>query len=335
MYNKPITQRVAFARGKMSAGCGSPAKQTDTTVLKTENPDIMAKVESSERIDGGTTTEKVKGDLIPKKKSTNRVKKGTKEYKYYIKEKKRCDQLTNEQKLDPANKCKGFAQEREPDKEITVKAPDRVIKKEDPLYGYDRGDVDYTWEQRSRGRQAGHGARKVTKLAKRGFGAMSPEDRASSLGMSVEQYAASGIGDSKRKYGKAKKSYEYNRASKSYERYLETQRKGSEQGKTQGGKGTIKVNVNDRNQYLVQLNKGDVESNATAQQRADIAKRNENIAETDQAKNAEVVTSETVNNANANQQDDKRTAQKSSGRAMLDSADSGFKMRGFGSKTYK
>ena len=38
-----------------------------------------------------------------------RAEEGSEEEKRYITEKKRCDQLTNEQKLDPANKCTGFA----------------------------------------------------------------------------------------------------------------------------------------------------------------------------------------------------------------------------------
>ena len=60
MYNKPITQRVMAAR----SGKCSPMKQTDTTVLNEEIPDVV--LESPDTIIPGgqeTITTKEPGDL--------------------------------------------------------------------------------------------------------------------------------------------------------------------------------------------------------------------------------------------------------------------------------
>ena len=91
------------------------------------------------------------GELIPKEASTNRVEKGSKEEDFYNKNKTRCDKLTNEQKLDPKNKCTGFAQERKPDKVTNVPGKD-TIKLEDLEKKGNRG-INESWEVGSQGRR--------------------------------------------------------------------------------------------------------------------------------------------------------------------------------------
>ena len=106
--NLPITSRVKR----------SPLLKQQDGAIEVENDDQAKGYYESE---GEDTIVTERGDLIPKKASKNRVEKGSKEEAFYIKNKNRCDKLSNDQKLDPANKCTGFAQEREPDKEVVVK----------------------------------------------------------------------------------------------------------------------------------------------------------------------------------------------------------------------
>ena len=92
-----------------------------------------------------------KGKLKKKEASTNRVKPGSKEEAFYKKNKSRCDQLTNEQKLDPANKCTGFAQEREPDTKKFVPGK-KEIKLED-LEAEGKRGISQGWEVNQQARK--------------------------------------------------------------------------------------------------------------------------------------------------------------------------------------
>jgi len=83
---------------------GSPLRQEivrdETTVTKSDDPN-----EEVEFVGVNLGTEGTEANTDP----IRRAEAGSEEEKRYIREKKRCDQLTNEQKLDPANKCKGYA----------------------------------------------------------------------------------------------------------------------------------------------------------------------------------------------------------------------------------
>lgn len=332
MYNKPITQRVAFARGKKP----SALKQTvvdDTTVLK---DDIMATLKTEETVPGAERTEVVGGgkgttEGLPKKTP------GTTFRNPKVK-----GQTWSEFVDAPCGSPgkpygKGMCKDVEPPKEVTVKDPDQKIEKEVPLYGFDRGDVDYTWQQRSRGRQALEGSRKAGKIARKAYEGMSDEDRASSLGLTLEEYNKKGI-KNKRQFGKAKKSYEAAQASKSYDAYLQSQREASEQGISQGTKGRAKVTVPNRNKYVAELSKADIEEKTTSQQRSDFYQTQKN--ENDE--NAANAAKNTVDNQDAV---DKRNAQEDTANKDVKSAaemkvgplkmKSSFKMGGYGSKTYK
>jgi hypothetical protein len=326
MYNKPITQRVAFARGKKP----SALKQTtvdDTTVL---NKDIMAKLKTEENIPGAERTEVV--ETGPSEKYDGPLATGEAAEKWA----KQNEYCKGKPKGTPG--CAGFHKfEGGGTEEITTKDPDQKIPKEVPLYGFDRGDVDYTWQQRSRGRQALEGSRKAGKIARKGYGGMSEEDRAASLGLTVEEYKKKGI-KNKRQFGRAKKEYESAQASKSYDAYLQSQREASEQGISQGAKGRSKVTVPDRNKYVVELSKADIERETTSQQRADFYQnqknendKNEANAAKDTAKNNDAVKKRN-DQQNVADEDVKSAAPMKVGPLKMKSS---FKMGGFGSKIYK
>jgi hypothetical protein len=328
MYNKPITQRVAFARGKKP----SALKQTtvdDTTVLK---DDIMATLKTEETVPGPERTEVVKkeGKVVKASKERCGIE--------VPMDDPRCVAFSkmSEEEIKASEIKQGL---RTPDteEEITVKDPDQKIEKEVPLYGFDRGDVDYTWQQRSRGRQALEGSRKAGKIARKGYEGMSDEQRASSLGLTLEEYKKKDI-KNKRQFGKAKKAYEAFKASKSYDAYLESQREASEQGISQGAKGRAKVTVPDRNKYVAELSKADIEEKTTSQQRADFYQTEKNKNErnaANAAKNAgdnqDAVDKRNAQEGTANK-DVKTTATMKVGPLKMKSS---FKMGGYGSKTYK
>ena len=128
--NLPITSRV-----KRSPLLG----QKEGAINPTDDP-AKGYYES----EGEDTIVTERGDLIPKKASKNRVEKGSKEEAFYIRNKNRCDKLSNDQKLDPANKCTGFAQEREPDKEVVVKGESEMA--DVPIKVAQKGDVMEPWQ---------------------------------------------------------------------------------------------------------------------------------------------------------------------------------------------
>jgi hypothetical protein len=129
--NLPITSRVKR----------SPLLKQQDGAIEVENDDQAKGYYESE---GEDTIVTERGDLIPKKASKNRVEKGSKEEAFYIKNKNRCDKLSNDQKLDPANKCTGFAQEREPDKEVVVKGESEMA--DVPIRVAQKGDVMEPWQ---------------------------------------------------------------------------------------------------------------------------------------------------------------------------------------------
>ena len=152
MYT-PITKRI-FNHPKFKRG--AVARQEEDPKAKVYGPGGEKVVEADPDIE--------KGDLIPKEPSTNRVEKGSDEEAFYLKNKKRCDELTNEQKLDPKNKCTGFAQEREPDKETckegfakneTTGKCEKIEKTpgyEGDLYKQKQSTVKQPWQVRQQNR---------------------------------------------------------------------------------------------------------------------------------------------------------------------------------------
>lgn len=336
MYNKPITQRVAFARGKKP----SALKQTDTTDTTVLNKDIMATLKTEETVPGEERTEVIGGG----KGTTEGLPSSTETFVNPKVKGQTWSEFVDAPCGSPGKPYgKGMCKDVEPPKEVTVKDPDQKIEKEVPLYGFDRGDVDYTWQQRSRGRQFLEGSRKAGKIARKGYEGMSKEDRAKSLGIDTDKegwealYDKKGI-KNKRQFGKAKKEYAAAQASKSYDAYIKSQREAAEQGISQGAKGRAKVTTPDRNKYVVELSKADIESTPTSQQRAD-------FYQTEKNKNDENTANAAKNTADNQNAVNQRKAQKNTADKDIDTTakmkvgplkmKSSFKMGGFGSKTYK
>ena len=147
MDDMPV-DRVASGAKKKSVTANSPLKKDPPVSAG----DIVTGSVKNTVVDPEVTP----GGLLPKEPSTNRVKPGSDEEAFYIKNKKRCDKLTNDQKLDPANKCTGFAQKKAPDVEkcpegSTKNADGQCIKSEGSLKGQkvrNQGEYVRPWESR-------------------------------------------------------------------------------------------------------------------------------------------------------------------------------------------
>ena len=147
MDDMPV-DRIASGAKKKSVTANSPLKKDPPVSAG----DIVTGSVKNTVVDPEVTP----GGLLPKEPSTNRVEPGSEEEAFYIKNKKRCDQLTNDQKLDPANKCTGFAQKKAPDVEkcpegSTKNADGECIKSESSLKGQtvrNQGEFAKPWESR-------------------------------------------------------------------------------------------------------------------------------------------------------------------------------------------
>lgn len=159
MYNKPITQRVAFARGKKA----SALKQTeDTTVLKTEIPTV--KETATVDLPDTTTKTTVPGETYGK------ITRGG-------------EKMSNEKWTDfcSKNPCQAACQEQFgkcPDKEIEVTEPGGQGEAEVPLYQYDQGDSMPSWMQRKyyRGLKVGERQQKKALKSQLKEGAITKEE---------------------------------------------------------------------------------------------------------------------------------------------------------------
>lgn len=136
-----------------------------------------------------------------------------------------------------------------PEKEVTttVKGKDKVVKKEDPIYKQTQGDADYNWQQRQRGRAGLYRGRMSGKKARKGYAGMTDEQRAATLGKSLEEYQKLGI-KNKKQFGRAAKDYANAQESISFNKYAQTQREMGEQGVRQGStkRGNISQKEEDR-----------------------------------------------------------------------------------------
>jgi len=332
MYNKPITQRVAFARGKKP----SALKQTeDTTVLNKEQIPVVVDKKTT-KLPDTVETQTIKGDLIPKEKSKNRVKKGTPEYEQYVREKKRCSQLTNEQKLDPKNKCTGFAQKREADKEVEVVVPGGEATVEAPQYMYDTGDAMPAWMQRSVERGLSQSARKTGKFASK----LAKDQK------KLAKLKEAGKTDSP-KYAKLKARVGAREGALTAQKlFAETQMEAARQGKSPGSKNIVNIGTFNPN---VRVNEVDDATRRTTVGRqktlADVSPSTqelenqkklqndaENEAKIDAAKNQDAVNKRNAQDESGENKDVKSAAEMRVGPLKMKSS---FKMGGFGSKTYK
>ena len=223
-----------------------------------------------------------------------------------------------------------------PEKEVTttVKGKDKVVKKEDPIYKQTQGDADYNWQQRQRGRAGLYRGRMSGKKARKGYAGMTDEQRAATLGKSLEEYQKLGI-KNKKQFGRAAKDYANAQESISFNKYAQTQREMGEQGVRQGstGRGNISQKEEDRLNKVQRELKSETNRDT---QITNIEKRRaqELEAKTNKEKNQNAVLTETAKI----EADEKRKDQEDTAAKMMYEKPSvmkmkgSFKMKGFGSK---
>ena len=229
-----------------------------------------------------------------------------------------------------------------PEKQVTtkVKGKDKVVKKEDPIYKQTRGDADYNWQQRMRGRAGLYRGRMSGKKAKKGYAGMTDKQRAEMVGIDTtkpgwdKKYSSLGI-KNKRGFGRAAKDYANAQESISFNKYAQTQREMGEQAVRQGstGRGNISQKEEDRLNKVQRELKSETDRDT---QIVAIEKRRtaENEAKTNKEKNENAVLTETAEK----EADEKRNDQKNTAAKMMYEKPSvmkmkgSFKMKGFGSK---
>lgn len=201
MYNKPITQRVAFARGKKP----SALKQTDTTVLKTEKIPV---VKDEVSVDLPDTTETI---TKPGELTGSIAEPGG-------------EQMPDDKWLDfcDKNPCNAACHKQFggcPDKKETITKPGGKGTAEKPQYMYDYGDSMPSYMQRKVYRGLKVGQRQQKKALK-------------------SQLKAGAITKEEYKQGLADAALQRANASKAF---AETQAEAARQGQMFGKQGTTRI----------------------------------------------------------------------------------------------
>lgn len=310
MYNKPITQRVAFARSKKP----SALKQTeDTTVLKTEKIPVIKDTVEVDLPDTEETITKP-GELTGKI-----AKPGGK-------------QMPDDQWLDfcDKNPCNAACHKQFgkcPDKEETITKPGGKGTAEAPQYMYDTGDAMPAWQQRSVERGLSQSARKTGKFA----GKLAKDQK------KLAKLEASGKTDSPR-YAKLKaRTGAREDALTAQKLFAETQMEAARQGKSPGSKNIVNIGTFDPNVRVTGEEgavgrKKTLADVSTSQQEMENQKKlnteAENKAKVDQVKNQDAVDKRNAQDETAN----KTVAKMKVGPLKMKSS---FKMGGYGSKSYK
>ena len=311
MYNKPITQRVAYARGKKP----SALKQTeDTTVLKKEIPVVTDQV----TVDLPDTTETITkpGELTGTIAEPGGEQMPDDKWLDFC-EKNPCNAACHKQ----FGKC--------PEQEETIDRPGGTATEERAQYMYDYGDSMPSYMQRKVERGLLQSARKTGKFA-------------SKLAKDQKKLAAlekRGKTDSP-KYAKLKARVGARKnALKAQKLFAETQMEAARQGQMFGKKGTTKIGTFNPN--LAISGEGPVGRQRTL---ADTSPSTQAI-ENQKKLQKETETKATVDAAKNDERVNKITAQKNTADKDIKSPNSmrvgplkmksSFKMGGYGSKTYK
>ncbi len=322
MYNKPITQRVAFARSKKP----SALKQTDTTVLKTEKiPVVKDEVE----VDLPDTTETITkaGKVI--KPTSNRC--GTQAEKDAGIVEQTCEESGFSSLSAEEVKKREIEQGlREPDTEETIVKPGGKGKAEAPQYMYDTGDAMPAWMQRSVERGLTQSARKTGKFASK----LAKDQK------KLAKLEKSGKTDSP-KYAKLKARVGAREGAFTAQKlFAETQMEAARQGKSPGSKNIVNIGTFDPNVRVTEVDdatrrttvgrKKTLADVSTSQQEMENQKKLNKEAENQATINA------TKNQENAQKRQDQEDvaagAKMKVGPLKMKSS---FKMSGYGSKTYK
>lgn len=302
MYNKPITQRVAFARGKKP----SALKQTDTTVLKEEIPVVKDEVS----VDLPDTTETI---TKPGKVTASKERCGIE----VPMSDPRCVAFSkmSEEEIKASEIKQGL---REPDTEETVVTPGGKGTAEKPQYMYDYGDSMPSYMQRKYYRGLKVGQRQQKK-------ALKAQLKAGSI--TKEQYKQ-GLKDAATQRANAAKAF------------AETQAEAARQGQMFGKQGTTRIGTFNPN-VRVSGEEGTVGRQRTLADTSPSTQAIENQKRLqDDAKNqAAVNAAENQRKAEQrqNQEDvaDKNVKSPAGMKVGPLKMKSSFKMGGYGSKTYK
>ena len=297
MYNKPITQRVAYARSKKP----SALKQTeDTTVLKEEIPVVTDK--STKQLPDTEETITKPGKLTGSIAEPGGEQMPDNEWSDFC-AKNPCNAACNKQ----FGKC--------PDTEETITKKGGTEEVESPRYQYDYGDSMPSYMQRKVYRGLKVGQRQAKKALK-------------------SQLKAGAITKEEYKAGLAKAATKRANAA---EAFSETQAESARQGQTFGKRGTTKIGTFDPNvrvsgedgavgRQTTMADLGDAEEKLVNENN-----RQEKLKAVDTAKNQDAVNKRTEQE-NAADKDIDTTAKMKAGPLKMKSS---FKMGGFGSKTYK
>lgn len=303
MYNKPITQRIAFARSKKP----SALKQTDdTTVLKKEIPVIKDEV----TVNLPDTTETITT---------------TKENPKLTEFKERCGKFGGKNSPEAAAAgCVWADDAKDPEPITTTETktkPGGTATEEKPQYMYDYGDSMPSYMQRKYYRGLKVGERQQKKALK-------------------AQLKAKAITKEEYKQGLADAATQRANAAKAF---AETQAEAARQGQMFGKQGTTKIGTFDPNVRVSseegtvgrQRTLADVSPSTQAiENQKQLQKETETKAAVDAAKNEERVNKVTAqeNTANKEIEAPEATGKMKVGPLKMKSS---FKMGGFGSKTYK
>lgn len=313
MYNKPITQRVAFARGKKP----SALKQT-TPKGRGESKDVSVK---SKKVEPGA-------ERTVKKTITCKDSVAAGNYKSV----EECLEDTKKRTGTVNPTAEGIENNVT---ETKVKDPDKIVETEDPVFNIKKGDALHTWQQRSVERGLSQSARKTGKFAGK---------------LAKDQAALAKATPGTPKYEKLKARVEARqKALKAQKNFAQTQRDMATQGITPGSRGKGDISTYDPRNYDYQMTEAEMgyeeqvkrlkeknaknnidEANANQQQ----VKRQ---AAEDTANQTAAVTSDIIKPDSGALFEDLQSPRtvaamkKKSPLAMKSS----FKMGGYGSKTYK
>lgn len=315
MYNKPITQRVAAAR----SGKCSPMKQTGTTVLNEEIPDVELRIPDT-IIPGGeetTTTTKEKDSVGIYRRACGSKTDGS---------------IGTDPRTGQKIICSQAPAGQEPVEKETVttttKKPDQTKPGEKAnLYMYDMGDAISSYGQRLKTRGMLQGDRKAGKLARKAYDSMTDEERAKALGISQYSSEFDKI-KNKRQFGRAIRAKEAAKSFKAQQELNESQRKANEQAVTTGRTDTVKLRARKvKPQDLSTTKQEDIfYKTNTVEKEAEANKKQNDAAAVEAAKKAENDKKRQNARAAGNMKYEKPSMLKMKG---------AFKMSGYGSKMLK
>lgn len=298
MYNKPITQRVAFARGKKA----SALKQTDTTVLNKEIPVVTDK--TTKQLPDTEETITTPGEVTASKERCGiEVPMSDPRCVAYSK-------MTPEE-IKASEIKQGL---RKPDATETITKKGGTEEVETPRYQYDYGDSMASYKQRKvyRGLKVGERQTKKALKAQLKAGAITKD-----------QYKQ-GLADAATKRANAAKDF------------AETQAESARQGQTFGKKGTTKIGTFNPN--VTVTGKGTVGRETTMadlgnaeEKLVNEKKRQDSLKAVETAENQDAVKKRN-DQQNVADEDVKSATPMKVGPLKMKSS---FKMGGYGSKTYK